>query len=429
MNGLLEKRAGALIDINKDTLAERMTRYFDPTLSWPEYRSTQRALTEPQGRFAPEKARLKAIKAESFSAQRLVRYMLRAFDARWAYYTGIRPVWNEPRPKLWEQVSAGNTFLMTRPSGVASPEGVPFHVTALLGDNDALRGHAYYIPFLQARTKQSGSLFATEQTKSAEDGNLSPAALGFLRALRINGGIDLSLPWYHVLAIGHSPAYLSENADGIRRDWPRIPLPASKDALLKSAELGGYIAEILNTEVEVKGVTAGTIRRELKVIGNTTAAEDGPLDDPARDLLIDAGWGHAGKEGATMPGKGKLIERDYTNAEHEAIVAGAANLGLTPEQAFAQLGERTCDVYLNARAYWKNIPLKVWDYYIGGYQVIKKWLSYREGKLLGRALTTEEARYVTAMARRIAAICLLQPDLDANYAAVKADTYPWPRAK
>ena len=32
----------------------------------------------------------------------------------------------------------------------------------------------------------------------------------------------------HALAIGYSPAYLSENADGIRRDWPRIPLPADE---------------------------------------------------------------------------------------------------------------------------------------------------------------------------------------------------------
>jgi hypothetical protein len=28
--------------------------------------------------------------------------------------------------------------------------------------------------------------------------------------------------------------------------------------------------------------------------------------------------------------------------------------------------------------------------------------------------------------RRIAALCLMQPRLNANYTAVKADTYPWP---
>ena len=41
--------------------------------------------------------------------------------------------------------------------------------------------------------------------------------------------------WMHALAIGYSPAYLSENADGIRQDWPRIPLPDSKEV----ARLGG----------------------------------------------------------------------------------------------------------------------------------------------------------------------------------------------
>jgi hypothetical protein len=57
---------------------------------------------------------------------------------------------------------------------------------------------------------------------------------------------------------------------------------------------------------------------------------------------------------------------------------------------------------------------------------MKKWLSYRERDLLGRSLSLDEARYVMEMARRIAAIVLLEPALDANYEAVKANTYPWP---
>ena len=58
---------------------------------------------------------------------------------------------------------------------------------------------------------------------------------------------------------------------------------------------------------------------------------------------------------------------------------------------------------------------------------MKKWLSYRERPLLGRDLKPDEARYVTEMARRIAAILLLEPALDANYERVKADTYDWSR--
>ena len=99
---------------------------------------------------------------------------------------------------------------------------------------------------------------------------------------------------------------------------------------------------------------------------------------------------------------------------------------MSAETAFARLGKRTCDVFLNGSAYWKNIPLEVWEYRIGGYQVLKKWLSYRDQKLLGRALTLEEAEHVTQVARRIAAILLVGPALDANYAAAKANAFSWP---
>ncbi|HXQ22821.1 MAG TPA: hypothetical protein VN812_14175, partial [Candidatus Acidoferrales bacterium] len=55
-----------------------------------------------------------------------------------------------------------------------------------------------------------------------------------------------------------------------------------------------------------------------------------------------------------------------------------------------------------------------------------KWLSYREHGILGRALHAEEAREVTNIARRIAALLLLEPALDANYEAVKQSAFAWP---
>ena len=43
----------------------------------------------------------------------------------------------------------------------------------------------------------------------------------------------------------------------------------------------------------------------------------------------------------------------------------------------------------------------VWRYKLGGYQVLKKWLSYRERPVLGRALRPEEVLYFAEVARRI----------------------------
>jgi len=149
------------------------------------------------------------------------------------------------------------------------------------------------------------------------------------------------------------------------------------------------------------------------------------MDENIGDLAVTAGWGHAGKDGVTMPAKGKLAERPYNEDEAKAIGAEAAARGVSAKVARRLLGETTRDVYLNAEAYWRNIPLNVWEYCIGGYQVIKKWLSYRELELLGRALKPEEAREVMNTARRIAAIILLQPKLDENYHAVKATAFDW----
>ena len=61
-----------------------------------------------------------------------------------------------------------------------------------------------------------------------------------------------------------------------------------------------------------------------------------------------------------------------------------------------------------------------------GYQVIHKWLSYREQPLLGRPLTPDEVEEVTHMARRLAAIVLMEPALNANYQDSKASLHPWP---
>ena len=130
------------------------------------------------------------------------------------------------------------------------------------------------------------------------------------------------------------------------------------------------------------------------------------------DRMLTAGWGHAGRGGAVMPGRGRIVTRDY--APDEAATQAEAAL----------LGAHTNDVFLNDAAYWRNIPDTVWSFTIGGYQVLKKFLSYREHPLLGRALTAAEVRYVRDVARRLAALRLMTPELDANYRACAAAHRP-----
>ena len=111
------------------------------------------------------------------------------------------------------------------------------------------------------------------------------------------------------------------------------------------------------------------------------------------DFAVTAGWGHFGKDDAIMPGQGRIVERAYTPDEKTEM-----------GDNIPALGETAFDVYLNDRAFWRNVPAAVWTYKLGGYQVLKKWLSYRERDVLDRPLKPEEVQHFADTARRIAAI-------------------------
>ena len=108
----------------------------------------------------------------------------------------------------------------------------------------------------------------------------------------------------HALAIGYSPAYLTENVDGIRRDWPSSRCPRIERPW-RLAALGEQIAALLDTEAEVPGVTGGKLGAIFKTIGPITKTGGGQLDSAGGDLAVTAGWGHKGREGVTMPGQGQ----------------------------------------------------------------------------------------------------------------------------
>lgn len=418
-NGLMEKRGGALMDFDREALAERMKAYLDSSVQWQELVASGMTLTRNAARYDAKKCRDNLLTAEKYDKEKLKRYSLRPFDTRWCYYSPIRPLWNEPRPSYWAQCWEENACFVTRPTGVAAPEGHPLFYTPLLGDNDFQRGHSYYFPHRLRRIPKkppAGAehpvLFDHKDDAPTITANLSKTARAYLAELGVgdpDADVETAgLIWMHALAIGYSPLYLEENADGIRQDWPRIPLPAKKKVLMDSAGLGRRVAALLDTEKPVEGVTCGAIDPRLKSLGVIQKVGGGNLDPDAKELDMTAGWGHGGKDGVCMPGKGKIEERTAQ-----------------PKQQDRLLGTESLNIYLNDVAYWSNVPSAVWGYTIGGYQVIKKWLSYREKTMLGRGLKMEEAEYVTEMVRRIAALILLQDDLNANYETVKSNVWEW----
>ncbi|HZQ46670.1 MAG TPA: type ISP restriction/modification enzyme, partial [Verrucomicrobiae bacterium] len=453
--GLNDNRAQATHDITRRGIEERMRAYFDPNVTFAELEQFHAGLVTDAAMFNAKAVRARLIKETGFDKDNVKGFWFKPFDLRWAYLERVGNLWNRIRPELIEQAWNGNAFILARRHAPKSPDGASLYFSRHVADQHVLHTDAYFIPLqLHIGTKpkpkkwddgngEFGSILS-EVTPAYNAGgekttaNLSSSARLYLARLGVKNpdedAITAASLWMHALAIGYSPLYLAENADGIRQDWPRIPLPESKAALLASADLGKQVAALLDTETQLVGVDAGKIRPDLVKIAVVTR-----LTNDTLNLSLTAGWGHGGKGGVTMPGKGKLETRAYTAEELAAFSVGQAS-SLPQSQNKTEssgrqdarptlLGQSTHDVYLNESTCWRNVPEKVWEYTIGGYQVIKKWLSYREYDLLGRALTPDEAREVTHMARRIAALILLQPQLDANYQAVKAATYDWPGSK
>ena len=176
-----------------------------------------------------------------------------------------------------------------------------------------------------------------------------------------------------------------------------MPLPRDAGVFHASAALGAKLAALLNPDTPVPGVSTGTPRPELAPI-----AVPSTRPRMARDWGL-AGWGNRTEAGVTMPLRGHFQTRAFN----------AAEAALEPHTN--TLGSHVLDIGISQASFWRGLPETVWECRVGGYQVLKKWLSYRDQSIIGRPLTANEVAHFQQTARRIAAILMLGPALDSAY--------------
>ena len=389
--GVKTSRDSFLVDIDRDRLNARIADYFDPALSSEEIARRYPAALHTTGEFDARAVREELLARGGPNENGVVRFAYRPLDNRWVYWEADRGLLDRPRAEYRPQVFDGNLWLSaaqhlrkdaTEPQACFSRHIASSHVIE--------RG-AHMFP-----------LYLRDESHATQDRpNLSTAAQRYLERL----GLSASDLFHHVLAVLHDPRYRRANAGALRMEWPRIPLPGWPDGasdqaaatVLASASRGRELARLLDPDTPVAGVTEGVLRPEIANIAvPSTAAGRNMAGD---DFAVTAGWGRKGAGDAVMPGPGRHHERGYAANE-------------TPPPTATPLGETTFDIHLNDHAYWRNVPANVWNYKLGGYQVLKKWLSYRERAVLGRPLHAEEVQYFADAARRIAAILLLTTGTD-----------------
>jgi len=410
--GVQTSRDEFVVDIDKEELRSRIASYYNPAVDDEQMRLLAPSAMAKSDIFDGPQVR-RALQHRGAPDQPIHPYFYRPLDCRWVYWDADAGLLNRPRPDYLCHIDTENLWFSAaqrnRKGAFYRPQ-----VSSRLADYHIVESHVGMFP-LKVRTDTGG----TSRALTPGDGWAHNISQCLGDALVVLGACQDDA-FYHALAILHAPLYAHEHIGALKQEWPRVPLPATTESLTASASLGRLVATLLDPDQDSSSLTTSVWR--LAVLSST----QGPLD-PARHLAVTARWGVAGRGGVTMPSAGKAVERKYSADELDTLSESLATSGVSADGLSQILGETCVDVYLNDVAYWRCVPARVWQYSLGGYPVIKKWLSYRDRVVLGRALTVDEARYVTEMARRIAAILLLEPALDENYGQVKTDTYPWMR--
>ena len=391
--GVKTSRDGFLVDVDLDRLKQRVADYFDADLSHEEITRRYPGVMKSTTQFDARPVRDALLKRGGPAEGGFVRYAYRPFDTRWLYWEPDSALLDRPRAEYEPHVFDGNLWFSAVPRlrrDAAEPQSAFTMHLASLHLNE------WSASMFPARLRDDG--LRIDGTSTQHRPNLSLSAQHYLDGM----GASVEDLFHHVIATLHNPGYRTANAGALRMEWPRIPLPGwpdgvaagAADALAESAARGRQLAALLDSDTPVSSVTTGTLRPELAAIAVPMTTHGGYM--AGDDFAVSAGWGHFGTSQAVMPGQGRTVEREYSADERTPLA-----------DAVTTLGNTTFDVYLNDRAYWLNIPEAVWNYQLGGYQVLKKWLSYRETKVLGRSLLPEEVQHFTDTARRMAAILML----------------------
>jgi REP element-mobilizing transposase RayT len=253
--GVNTSRDQDLVQIDQDQLQARMVAYFDKARPDAEAAHVAPTLMTKSARFDPSATRRHLIERGIRSGY-FVRCCYRPFDDRYLCWHPETKLLDEKREELFVAFKAGDWFLTSRQKAERSNEGTPFFITRNLPDRHLTRPGSACFPLKHNDWASQQQRVLNSSASPADQGrgaNLSPVAFDYLANLEVaTSGIaqdGAGSIWMHALAIGYSQTYLAENADGIRQDWPRIPLPDSKELLLGSAALGRKIADLLDTEV------------------------------------------------------------------------------------------------------------------------------------------------------------------------------------
>ena len=274
----------------------------------------------------------------------------RLFDTRWTYYTGkSRGFHCRPRPAIMPHLRKENLALCIC-RVVAAPTWQHAFITDKITENRYISnrgsesGHVFPL-YLYPNPDELG--ISTERSL-----NFKPT---FLTALSEALGLPQSAPFNlpegvspeevlaYIYAILYSPKYRERYYDFLKYGFPRIPLPQDIDQFRTLAALG------------------------QRLIDSHLLRDISPADVTPTGTRVPAVHRFEGE------GDGVVGQVRYSDGQ----------------------------IWINPTQYFTDVPLAVWEYEIGAYQVCEKWLKDRRGEVLSHAEVRQYRAILVAVAETL----------------------------
>lgn len=290
------------------------------------------------------------LRSSGFDPSGVVPIYYRPFDSRYTYFTGRRGFIGQPQLRVMNNMRSGkNVALVTTRSTeigrgwehvLCTDRLIQHHTVSLKEVN-------YLFPlFVQGGSDEmpdssQGVLDASLSwyTQDSTTVNLNPL---FLREVEdrtglrfvTSGASDSDSVGPHdilgyIYAVLHSEGYRRRFSDQLKRDYPHVPIASDPKTFLQLASLGKALIALHLGNSQIAPNTRYPIKGSNRV-----------------------SRGFPKYESST----GKKVEVGKPRSEGK--------------------------VHINETQYFEGIDSKVWEYHVGGYQVLSKWLEDREGRTL-----------------------------------------------
>ena len=357
--GVVTARDEFVIDANKQSLRQRIEMFLNENNPDEMIAQTFHLKDKPNWKIKKvrETLRANAEKNAHFIDKSIVQILYRPFDIQWIFFHDA--LIERSRREVMQHMENENLGLISSRVNRQASLGY-FFITKGITDfhilDNAKDSTSIFPLYIYPKLKEK-MLFNSNELVQIHQPNINPKILDLFK--QEGSSPSPEQIFYYIYAVLYANIYREKYAEFLKSDFPRIPFTGDQKLFKDMAKIGEELAAI-------------------------HLLKSPHLDKTFSKFEISG-------------------DNAVKKVQYSAVGAGSSrpNTG--------------GNVFINDSQYFSNIPPAVWEYQIGGYQVMAKWLKDRKG----RALSFDDIRHYIRVAKALHLTIEMQNKIDKIYPQIE----------